>query len=53
MRAEVPTLSPYTRRLLRPVLNSNRGQVMLFAALTLILKVATVWGGRIKTAQSA
>src|SRR5207302_6918104 len=25
----------------------NRGQMILFAALTLILTVATVWGGRI------
>jgi len=26
---------------------SNRGQMLLFVALTLILTVATVWGGRI------
>src|SRR3954453_15814921 len=25
----------------------NRGQMLLFAALTLILTIATVWGGRI------
>src|SRR6202048_143405 len=29
------------------VVRSNRGQMLLFAALTLILTVATVWGGRI------
>ena len=29
------------------VVRSNRRQVLLFAALTLILTVATVWGGRI------
>src|SRR6202011_2027076 len=29
------------------VVRSNRWQVLLFAALTLILTVATVWGGRI------
>ncbi len=28
-------------------LNSNRKQMILFAALTLILTVATVWGGRV------
>ena len=47
MSAEVPTpaldkMSP------RPsLLGSNRGQMLLFALLTLILTVATVWGGRI------
>ena len=29
------------------VVRSNRGQILLFAALTVILTVATVWGGRI------
>lgn len=47
MSAEVPTPSrkqPATRsRFVR----SNRGQVLLFAALTLILTIATIWGGRI------
>jgi len=48
MSAEVPTSpSPDTRRSRPPLLNSNRRQVVLFAALTLILTVATVWGGRI------
>src|SRR5579863_9072684 len=48
MSAEVPTSpSPGTRRSRPPLLNSNRRQVVLFAALTLILTVATVWGGRI------
>jgi TRAP-type uncharacterized transport system substrate-binding protein len=31
----------------RPAALSNRGQLLLFAALTLILTLATVWGGRI------
>src|SRR5450631_212081 len=31
----------------RSVVKSNRRQLLLFAALTLILTVATVWGGRI------
>src|SRR5271169_2796130 len=47
MSAEVPTPSPDTRRSRPPLLNSNRKQVVLFAALTLLLTVATVWGGRI------
>jgi TRAP-type uncharacterized transport system substrate-binding protein len=47
MSAEVPASSPDTRRSRPPLLNSNRRQVILFAALTLILTVATVWGGRI------
>src|ERR1700759_2111909 len=47
MSAEVPTSSADTRRSRPPLLNSNRRQVILFAALTLILTVATVWGGRI------
>jgi TRAP-type uncharacterized transport system substrate-binding protein len=47
MSAEVPTPAPDTRRARPPFLNSNRKQVMLFAALTLLLTVATVWGGRI------
>jgi TRAP-type uncharacterized transport system substrate-binding protein len=45
MSAEVPTPSaekpPARSRV------SNRGQMLLFVALTLILTVATVWGGRI------
>jgi TRAP-type uncharacterized transport system substrate-binding protein len=47
MSAEVPTPSSDTRRSRPPLLNSNRKQVVLFAALTLLLTVATVWGGRI------
>src|SRR6202035_1779829 len=46
MSAEVPTPSSDTRRSRPPLLNSNRKQVVLFAALTLLLTVATVWGGR-------
>jgi TRAP-type uncharacterized transport system substrate-binding protein len=45
MSAEVPTPNaekpPARSRI------SNRGQMLLFVALTLILTVATVWGGRI------
>src|ERR1700753_207278 len=47
MSAEAPASSPDTRRSRPPLLNSNRRQVVLFAALTLILTVVTVWGGRI------
>ena len=47
MSAEVPTPASDTRRSRPPLLNSNRKQVILFAALTLLLTVATVWGGRI------
>lgn len=47
MSAEVPTPSSDTRRSRPPLLNSNRKQVVLFAALTLLLTIATVWGGRI------
>ena len=44
MSAEVPTppSAPRSR-----VVASNRRQMLLFAALTLILTAATVWGGRI------
>jgi TRAP-type uncharacterized transport system substrate-binding protein len=47
MSAEVPsppTAKPPARA---QVVKSNRRQLLLFAALTLILTVATVWGGRI------
>src|SRR6202023_1963272 len=47
MSAEVPTPSSDTRRSRPPLLNSNRKQVVLFAGLTLVLTVATVWGGRV------
>ena len=47
MSAEVatpPVEKPPTRS---RAVRSNRSQVLLFAALTLILTIATVWGGRI------
>ena len=47
MSAEVPTPASDTRRSPPPFLNSNRRQVILFAVLTLILTVASVWAGRI------
>src|SRR3981081_2947675 len=47
MSTEVPTpeLEPPPTR--SGVVRNNRRQMLLFAALTLILTVATVWGGRI------
>src|SRR5258706_7478739 len=47
MSAEVST--PHAEEPPAPsrVVGSNRSQLLLFAALTLILTVATVWGGRI------
>ena len=47
MSTEVPTPASDARRSRPPFLNSNRRQVILFATLTLILTVATVWGARI------
>ena len=47
MSAAVPTPASDTRRSRPPFLNSNRRQVVLFAVMTLVLTVATVWGGRI------
>jgi TRAP-type uncharacterized transport system substrate-binding protein len=47
MSAEVPTPSADKRRSRGPLLSSNRKQVILFVVLTLLLTVATVWGGRI------
>src|ERR1700732_3620919 len=44
MSAEVPTPTPEKRSRL---FTSNRWQMLLFTVLTLILTVATVWGGRI------
>jgi TRAP-type uncharacterized transport system substrate-binding protein len=47
MSAEIPTQhaeKPATRS---RVANNNRRQMLLFVALTLILTIATVWGGRI------
>jgi len=45
MSAEVPT--PNAERPPAPTRVRNRRQMLLFAALTLILTVATVWGGRV------
>jgi len=45
MSAEVST--PNAERPPAPTRVSNRRQMLLFAALTLILTVATVWGGRV------
>src|ERR1700680_3192715 len=47
MSAEVPTPDAETPPAQSQVVRSNRQQVLLFAALTLILTIATVWGGRI------
>src|ERR1700720_4332047 len=46
MSADVPTASG-KQPARSQVVRSNRRQVLLFAALTLILTIATVWGGRI------
>jgi len=46
MSAELPTPDAETQPAQSRVVNSNRRQVLLFVALTLILTVATVWGGR-------
>jgi len=47
MSAELPTLQPNKQPPLKLLLQTNRGQMLLFGLLTLILTVATVWGGRI------
>jgi TRAP-type uncharacterized transport system substrate-binding protein len=48
MSAEVPTpVAPDKPSPRARFLTSNRGQMLLFAALTLILTVATVWGTRV------
>src|ERR1700687_3673449 len=47
MSAEVPTPQPEKPPARSRVVRSNRRQMLLFAALTLLLTVATVWGGRI------
>ena len=44
MSAEIPTQQAKAPRTL---VSSNRRQVVLFAVLTLILTIATVWGGRV------
>src|SRR5450432_806610 len=46
MRAELPTPDAETPPAQSRVVSSNRRQVLLFAALTLILTAATVWGAR-------
>jgi TRAP-type uncharacterized transport system substrate-binding protein len=47
MSAEVPTPNAEKPPARLQVVRSNRRQMLLFAALTLLLTVATVWGGRI------
>jgi TRAP-type uncharacterized transport system substrate-binding protein len=47
MGAEVPTPNAETPPARSQVVRSNRRQMLLFAVLTLLLTVATVWGGRI------
>src|SRR5258707_3774060 len=46
MSAELPTPDAQTPPAQSRVVRSNRRQVLVFAALTLILTIATVWGGR-------
>jgi TRAP-type uncharacterized transport system substrate-binding protein len=45
MSAEIPTPQAETPPVRSRVVRNNRRQALLFAALTLILTVATVWGG--------
>jgi TRAP-type uncharacterized transport system substrate-binding protein len=47
MSAEVPTPPAEKTPARAQVVKSNRRQLLLFAALTLILTIATVWGGRV------
>src|SRR3978361_1138715 len=47
MSAEVPIPPTEKNPARAQVVRNNRRQMLLFAALTLILTVATVWGGRI------
>src|ERR1700694_1677496 len=47
MSAEVPTPAAEAPPARTQLARTNRRQVLLFAALTLLLTVATVWGGRI------
>src|SRR3981081_489849 len=47
MSAEIPTPPAEPPPTRSGVVRNNRRQMLLFAALTLILTVATVWGGRI------
>jgi TRAP-type uncharacterized transport system substrate-binding protein len=47
MNAEISPPKTEKRLARAQVVRSNRRQIVLFAALTLVLTVATVWGGRI------
>jgi TRAP-type uncharacterized transport system substrate-binding protein len=47
MSTEVPTSQAEKPIPRAQVVRNNRRQVLLFAALTLVLTIATVWGGRI------
>jgi TRAP-type uncharacterized transport system substrate-binding protein len=47
MSAEVPTPAAENPPTRSRVVRNNRRQLLLFAALTLILTIATVWGGRV------
>ncbi len=47
MSAEIPPPPTEKTAARAQVVRSNRRQVLLFAALTLVLTVATVWGGRV------
>src|ERR1700687_251189 len=47
MSAEVPTPQPEKPAARSRVVRNTRYQVLLFVAVTLILTIATVWGGRI------
>lgn len=47
MSAEIPTPAAEAPPVRTQLARTNRRQMLLFAALTLILTVATVWGGRI------
>jgi TRAP-type uncharacterized transport system substrate-binding protein len=47
MSAEIPTPNAEKPPARSQAVRSNRRQMLLFAALTLLLTVATVWGGRI------
>src|SRR5260370_40255079 len=47
MSAEIATQQPEKPPALSRLVKSTRRQVVLFALLTLILTIATVWGGRI------
>ena len=47
MSADAPTSSAEPHLARSPIAKSNRRQVLLYAFLTLILTVATVWAGRV------